>query len=203
NELVPQFAADPRRDGLWARMGIGLVIFTVGFAKKVLLADQLATITDPLFSQATTRALDFGEAWTAALAFSFQLFLDFSAYTEMAIGSALIFGLILPENFRRPYLATNIRDFWRRWHISLSNFLRDYLYIPLGGSRHGAARYAFATIVTMGLCGLWHGAGLIVCRAWQQLHRPLPALAGWAITMVFVLAGWVIFRASGFASAGS
>ena len=94
NELVPQFAADPRRDGLWARMGIGLVIFTVGFAKKVLLADQLATITDPLFSQATTRALDFGEAWTAALAFSFQLFLDFSAYTEMAIGSALIFGLI-------------------------------------------------------------------------------------------------------------
>ena len=111
NELVPQFAADPRRDGLWARIGIGLVIFTIGFAKKVLLADRLATITDPLFSQATTRALDFGEAWTAALAFSFQLFLDFSAYTEMAIGSALIFGLILPENFRRPYLATNIRDF--------------------------------------------------------------------------------------------
>ena len=216
NELVPQFAADPRRDGLWARIGIGLVIFTVGFAKKVLLADRLATITDPLFSQATTRALDFGEAWTAALAFSFQLFLDFSAYTEMAIGSALIFGLILPENFRRPYLATNIRDFWGRWHISLSNFLRDYLYIPLGGNRHGALVYVCATIATMGLCGLWHGAGwtfvfwglwhgvgLIVCRGWQQLKRPLPGAAGWALTMLFVLVGWVLFRAADFSTAGS
>ena len=216
NELVPQFAADPRRDGLWARMGIGLVIFTVGFAKKVLLADQLATITDPLFSQATTRALDFGEAWTAALAFSFQLFLDFSAYTEMAIGSALIFGLILPENFRRPYLATNIRDFWGRWHISLSNFLRDYLYIPLGGNRHGALVYVCATMATMSLCGLWHGAGwtfvfwglwhgigLIVCRGWQQLKRPLPGAAGWVLTMLFVLVGWVLFRAANFSTAGS
>jgi D-alanyl-lipoteichoic acid acyltransferase DltB (MBOAT superfamily) len=166
------------------------VIFTVGFGKKVLLADRLAPTVDQLFAQATQRALDFGEAWTAALAFSFQLFLDFSAYTEMAIGSALLFGLVLPENFRRPYLSTDLRDFWRRWHISLSNFLRDYLYIPLGGSRHGAARYALATIITMGLCGLWHGAGwtyvawglwhgigLIVCRAWQQLGRPMPALA--------------------------
>lgn len=99
NELIPQFTADPRRDGLWKRIGIGLVIFTIGFAKKVLLADKLAKIADPLFSQAATRVLDLGEAWTAVLAFSFQLFLDFSAYTEMAIGSALIFGLILPENF--------------------------------------------------------------------------------------------------------
>src|SRR6476660_10607160 len=157
NELVPQFAADPRRDGLWARMGIGLVIFTVGFAKKVLLADQLATITDPLFSQATTRALDFGEAWTAALAFSFQLFLDFSAYTEMAIGIALLFGLLLPENFRRPYLSTSLRDFWRRWHISLSNFIRDYLYIPLGGSRISPIVYVFATLGPMATFGLWNG----------------------------------------------
>ncbi len=122
----------------------------------------------------------------------------------------------MPENFRRPYLATDLRDFWRRWHISLSNFLRDYLYIPLGGSRHGAARYVLATLITMGLCGLWHGAGwtyvawglwhgigLIVCRGWQQFARPLPALAGWAITMLFVLAGWVVFRATGFVSAGS
>src|SRR4029077_3574142 len=216
NELVPQFALSPLRDRMWARIGAGLVIFTVGFAKKVLLADRLAPTVDQLFTQATQRVLDCGEAWTAALAFSFQLFLDFSAYTEMAIGSALLFGLVLPENFRRPYLAADLRDFWRRWHISLSNFLRDYLYIPLGGSRHGAARYALATLITMGLCGLWHGAGwtyvawglwhgvgLIVCRTWQQLGRPMPALAGWAITMLFVLAGWVVFRANGFASAGS
>ena len=216
NELVPQFAESPLREGMWARIGAGLVIFTIGFAKKVLLADRLAPIVDRLFDQATHRILDFGEAWTAALAFSFQLFLDFSAYTEMAIGSALLFGLVLPENFRRPYLSTDLRDFWRRWHISLSNFLRDYLYIPLGGSRHGVARYMLATLITMGLCGLWHGAGwtyvvwglwhgvgLIVCRTWQQLARPLPAFAGWAITMSFVLVGWVVFRASGFAIAGS
>jgi alginate O-acetyltransferase complex protein AlgI len=217
NELVPQFGDGPLRAVPWARIGAGLVIFTVGFAKKVLLADRLADTVDPLFAQAAERALTFGEAWTAALAFSFQLFLDFSAYTEMAIGSALLFGLILPENFRRPYLATDLRDFWRRWHISLSKFLRDYLYIPLGGSRHGAARYVMATVATMGLCGLWHGAGwtyvawglwhgfgLVACRAWQQLNQPpLPALAGWTITMLFVLAGWVLFRASGFDAAGS
>jgi len=216
NELAPQFDLDPRRSGLWQRIGIGLAIFTVGLGKKVLLADHLATVADPLFAQAARRALDFGEAWTATLAFTFQLFLDFSAYTEMAIGSALVFGLVLPENFRRPYLAGNLRDFWRRWHISLSNFLRDYLYIPLGGSRRGVGRYVAATMLTMGLCGLWHGAGwtyvawgiwhgigLIVCRGWQQLRRPMPAVVGWAVTFLFVMVGWVLFRAVNFESAGS
>jgi len=216
NELIPQFALDPRREGFGERFGTGLVIFTVGFAKKVLLADRIAEFVDPLFTQAASRPLDFGEAWSAALGFSFQLFLDFSAYTEMAIGTALLFGFLLPENFRRPYLSTDIRDFWRRWHISLSNFLRDYLYIPFGGSRHGPLRYVVATLATMGLCGLWHGAGwpfvvwglwhgfgLVVCRGWQQLGRPLPAVAGWAITMLFVLVGWVMFRSSGFSTAGS
>ncbi|MBN8964047.1 MAG: MBOAT family protein, partial [Rhizobiales bacterium] len=196
NELVPQFAEDPLRAGLWRRISAGLVIFSIGFAKKVLIADRLATVADPLFAQATSQALDFGEAWSAVLAFTFQLFLDFSAYTEMAIGSALIFGIILPENFRRPYLAADLRDFWRRWHISLSIFLRDYLYIPLGGSRHGLRRYIFATFATMGLCGLWHGAGwtyvmwglwhgagLVACHGWQRLRRPLPTPAAWLLTM--------------------
>jgi alginate O-acetyltransferase complex protein AlgI len=213
-ELIPQFSLDPRREGAWRRIGIGLVIFTIGFAKKVLLADKLGAVADPLF--AASHTLSLGEAWTAVLAFSFQLFLDFSAYTEMAIGSALIFGLLLPENFRRPYVATDIRDFWRRWHISLSNFIRDYLYIPLGGSRHGAAIYVLATMIAMGLCGLWHGAGLtyvawglwhgiglIVCHAWQRLGRPMPEAAGWFITMLFVLCGWVVFRAASFSAAGS
>jgi D-alanyl-lipoteichoic acid acyltransferase DltB (MBOAT superfamily) len=216
NELVPQFALDPCREGLWRRIGIGLLIFTVGFAKKVLLADPLGALADPLFADARLHALNLGDAWTAVLAFSFQLFLDFSAYTEMAIGSALIFGLVLPENFRRPYLAVNIREFWRRWHISLSNFLRDYLYIPLGGSRHGLWRYLVATMVTMGLCGLWHGAGwtfvawglwhgfgLAACHAWQRLGTPIPKLLGWALTMLFVLIGWVVFRAATFPVAGS
>lgn len=216
NELVPQFALDPLREGLWKRAGAGLVLFTIGFAKKVLLADPLAGIVDPLFAQAQTAPLTFGGAWTAALGFSLQLFLDFSAYTEMAIGIALLFGLVLPENFRRPYLATNLREFWRRWHISLSLFLRDYLYIPLGGSKNGRARFVFATMGTMTVCGLWHGAGwtfvvwglwhgvgLAACRMWQSAGLRLPALAGWAVTMAFVLVGWVIFRAPDFATAGS
>jgi alginate O-acetyltransferase complex protein AlgI len=214
NELVPQFALDPLRSRLWQRIGTGLVLFTIGFAKKVLVADKLAQLADPLFTTARHDWLSFGDAWTAALAFSFQLFLDFSAYTEMAIGIALLFGLLLPENFRRPYLATNLRDFWRRWHISLSNFIRDYLYIPLGGSRNGPVVYVLATLVSMAICGLWHGAGwtyvvwgvwhglgLIVCHAWQALRRPMPAIAGWAVTMLFVLIGWVLFRAADFTTA--
>jgi alginate O-acetyltransferase complex protein AlgI len=216
NELVPQFAEDPRRDGMWARISLGLVLFTIGLAKKVLLADRLADIADPLFTDATHRMLTFGEAWSATLAFTFQLFCDFSGYTEMAIGIALLFGLLLPENFRRPYLSASLREFWQRWHISLSNFIRDYLYIPLGGSRAGPARYVVATLAAMGICGLWHGAGwtyvawglwhgagLVACRAWQTLKRPMPAVAGWAITMAFVMAGWVLFRAADFHAAAA
>jgi D-alanyl-lipoteichoic acid acyltransferase DltB (MBOAT superfamily) len=216
NELVPQFDEDPRRDGMWARMCLGLVLFTIGLAKKVLLADRLAEIADPLFTQATDRWLTFGEAWSATLAFTFQLFCDFSGYTEMAIGIACLFGLLLPENFRRPYLSGSLREFWRRWHISLSNFIRDYLYIPLGGSRAGPVQYVFATIASMAICGLWHGAGwtyvvwgmwhgagLVICRAWQSRKRPMPAAFGWALTMAFVMAGWVLFRAADFRSAAS
>jgi alginate O-acetyltransferase complex protein AlgI len=211
NELIPQFSDDPRRGELWTRIGTGLVLFTLGFAKKVLLADELAKVVDPLFATATGRTLEFGEAWTAALGFSFQLYLDFSAYTEMAIGIALLFGLLLPDNFRRPYLATDLREFWRRWHITLSNFIRDYLYIPLGGSRHGPARYVMATIASMAVCGLWHGAGwafvawglwhgvgLLVCRTWQRHCRPIPPIVGWSATTLFVLIGWVLFRAADF-----
>jgi len=216
NELIPQFSLSPLRAGLWLRLGCGMTIFTIGLAKKVLLADTLAKMVDPLFAAAPGRALDFGEAWSAALGFSFQLFLDFSAYTEMAIGIALLFGLTLPENFNRPYLATSLREFWRRWHISLSNFLRDYLFIPLGGSRSGFPRYVAATLATMGLCGLWHGAGwtfvawgllhgfgLIVCSTWQRSGLQLPSVAAWSVTMAFVIVGWVIFRASSFTAAAS
>jgi alginate O-acetyltransferase complex protein AlgI len=219
NELIPQFADDPRRPGLWARVGTGVILLTMGLAKKVLLADPLAKLVDPLFATATEHMLGFGEAWTAALGFSFQLFLDFSAYTEMAIGIALLFGLVLPENFRRPYLATDLREFWQRWHITLSHFIRDYLYIPLGGSRHGPVRYVLATMAAMALCGLWHGAGwtfviwglwhgvgLVVCRTWQRgswrrktsRGFAMPAVVGWAMTMLLVLVGWVVFRAADF-----
>jgi D-alanyl-lipoteichoic acid acyltransferase DltB (MBOAT superfamily) len=216
NELVPQFDADPRRDGLWGRVSLGLVLFTLGLAKKVLLADRLAEIADPRFAEAAAGPLSFGDAWSATLAFTLQLFCDFSGYTEMAIGIACLFGLLLPENFRRPYLATDLRDFWRRWHISLSAFIRDYLYIPLGGNRAGPLRFVFATLAAMAVCGLWHGAGwtyvawglwhglgLVVCRGWQSLKRPLPAPLGWALTMTFVMTGWVLFRAADFHTAAS
>jgi len=224
HELIPQFALDPLRDGLYGRIARGLAIFTMGFAKKVLLADALAPSVDALFRDAAAHPLDLGQAWTAILGFAFQIFLDFSAYTEMAIGTALIFGLILPENFRRPYLAANIADFWRRWHITLSNFIRDYLFVPLATSRAGVLRYLprirpralAAIVVSMGLCGLWHGAawtyvawglwhgaGLVACGTWQRLGRPLPYAAGWALTMLFVLASFALFRADSFTVAGS
>jgi alginate O-acetyltransferase complex protein AlgI len=134
NELIPQFAEDPRRAGMWFRIGTGLTILTIGFAKKVLVADRLAEYVDTLFGDAAQRLLTFQEAWNAALAFSLQLFLDFSAYTEMVIGIALLFGLLLPENFWRPYLATDLREFWRRWHITLSNS-----YGTISTSRSAAA----------------------------------------------------------------
>ena len=213
NQIIGQFVLSPWRDGMHHRMAAGLVLFTLGFAKKLLIADKLARHVDPVFAKAEAGMVTFGEAWTGTLGFTFQLFLDFSAYSEMAIGLGLMFGLILPENFNRPYLATSLRDFWRRWHITLSLFLRDYVYIPLGGSRHGVTAYVAATLVTMGLCGLWHGAGwtfvvwglmhgvgLIVCRAWQQAGLRMPAILGWLVTLLFVMLGWVIFRATDFAS---
>ncbi len=182
--------------------------------QKVLLAERLGRVADPLYAKAVTQALTFGEAWTAALAFSFQLLLDFSAYSTMAIGIALMMGFVFPENFDRPYLATDLRVFWRRWHMSLGAFLRDYVYIPLGGSRSGRGRFVMATLGTMVLCGVWHGAawtfiawgamhgvGMVVVWAWQRLGRPLPILAAWALTMLFVIAGWVLFRATGFSAA--
>jgi alginate O-acetyltransferase complex protein AlgI len=215
NELIPQLSLDPCRAGLWRRFLAGLVLFTIGFAKKVLVADDLAKdCVNPLFHDALGRSLSFAEAWNATLGFALQIFIDFSAYTEMAIGIALLFGLLLPDNFRRPYLATDLREFWRRWHMTLSRFIRDYIYIPLGGSRHGDARYVVAALGSMALCGLWHGAGwtfvvwgawhgigLVVCRFWQRLERPLPGGLAWVITMLFVLAGWVVFRAADFATA--
>lgn len=134
----------------------------------------------------------------------------------MAIGLGLLFGLTLPANFNAPYHATSLKDFWRRWHMTLSRFLRDYVYIPLGGSRQGFGRYLVATLITMALCGLWHGAawtfvawgvmhgaGLVVCTLWERYGRSMPAPAGWALTMLFVLVGWVLFRAADFAAAGT
>jgi D-alanyl-lipoteichoic acid acyltransferase DltB (MBOAT superfamily) len=191
NEIIPQFAYDPLRRGLYERIGRGLVLFLIGFVEKFFIADQLAPIVDPIFAEAALVVPTFSLAGAGALAFALQIFFDFVAYSNMAMGIGLMCGLMLPVNFNVPYRALNLRDFWRRWHITLSRWLRDYVYIPLGGSREGVAVYIWATLVTMGLCGLWHGAGwtfvlwglghgigLLVCRFWQRYGPPLPANCG-------------------------
>lgn len=214
HELIPQFALDPLRAGFHERFAKGLVLFVLGLAKKVFLADHLAPLADPAF--AVGGAPDAALAWTGVLAFTFQLFLDFSAYSEMAIGLALLFGFDLPENFATPYRARTLQDFWRRWHITLSSFFRDYVYIPLGGSRRGPARASVNLMLTMALCGLWHGAGftyilwglwhgvgLVAHRLWQGVKVPLPGALGWLLTFLFVALGWVLFRAPNLADAGA
>jgi alginate O-acetyltransferase complex protein AlgI len=214
-QIMPQLDGDPLRPGLAERFAKGLAFFIIGCAKKVFLADPMARFADPIFAAAATSTPSLVDAWHGALAFSFQLFLDFSAYSEMAIGLGLMLGVRFPDNFDMPNRASDLANFWRRWHMTLSQLIRDYLYIPLGGSRHGWGTYVKATLLSMGLCGLWHGAGwtyvawglmhgvgLVVCRAWQRKAFPLPAALGWALTMLFVLAGWVLFRSPDFTTAG-
>jgi alginate O-acetyltransferase complex protein AlgI len=216
HEIMPQLDADPLRPGLAERFAKGAAFFAVGLLKKVFLADAVAESSDKVFAAAATGAPSLIDGWHGALAFSLQLLLDFSAYTEMAIGLGLMLGVRFPDNFDAPYRATNLRDFWRRWHMTLSRLIRDYLYIPLGGSRGGTLGYVKATLVTMGLCGLWHGAGatfiiwglmhgvgLMVCRWWQERGTPLPVPIAWVLTMLFVMIGWVLFRAPDFAVAAN
>ena len=211
HEIIPQFTLHPLRAGLYERLSAGSLWLIAGLAKKVFLADALAPVADAGFAGAAQKIPDFADAWSSTLAFTFQLFLDFSAYTEMAIGIALLLGFTLPQNFNAPYKAADLGDFWRRWHMTLSRFLRDYLYIPLGGSRYGFGTFAVATLVTMVICGLWHGAGwtfvawglwhgfgLVAVRAWILYGRPLPPVAAWAMTFLFVVLGWVLFRSPDF-----
>ena len=185
----------------------------LGFAKKILLANAVAQVADAVFAAESPGTLD---AWFGALAYSFQLYFDFSAYSEMAIGLGLMLGFECPRNFDAPYRAAGFGDFWRRWHISLSSWLRDYLYIPLGGSHYGSGwTYANLMIVFL-LCGLWHGAGwtFIVWGAWHGLwlvveralgRRPLyVAFPSWIqvlLTFLLVTIGWVVFRAETLAQA--
>ncbi|MBZ0325449.1 MAG: MBOAT family protein, partial [Alphaproteobacteria bacterium] len=211
-ELIFQFDADPRRPGLEERLLRGFGLLAIGLGKKLFLADGLAGIASPLFDGAAAgRVLTLAEGWTAAAAYTFQLYFDFSGYSDMAIGLALLFGFVLPVNFNAPYKSASIREFWRRWHMTLSRFLRDYLYIPLGGNRRGRAAQLAFLMATMLLGGLWHGAGwtfvawgglhglaLMVNHLWSAAGRRLPPLAGWALTFLFVMAGWVLFRAESF-----
>ena len=215
NEIIHQFRLDPRRPEMWENLSRGFMLFLIGVAKKVALADTLAMVADPLFGKAMTASLSAAEAWIATAAYTLQIYFDFSGYSDMAIGLALMFGLRLPMNFNAPYRAVSIRDFWRRWHMTLSRFLRDYLYIPLGGNRHGAVRQAMNVVATMLLGGLWHGASwtfvawgglhgiaLAANHVWQGWGLRLPRPLAWAVTLLFVMAGWVLFRSADFTTAG-
>jgi alginate O-acetyltransferase complex protein AlgI len=214
NEIIPQFALPPRRPEMWENLARGAVLFTIGLVKKAAIADTLAQICDPLFARAGLGPLNLAEAWAAAGTYTLQIYFDFSGYSDMAIGLGLMFGLRLPFNFAAPYRATSIRDFWRRWHITLSRFLRDYLYIPLGGNRRGPTLQAANVVVTMLLGGLWHGAAwtfvawgglhgvaLAANGAWVRAGRQMPSPLGWALTLLFVIVGWVLFRSPDFTTA--
>jgi D-alanyl-lipoteichoic acid acyltransferase DltB (MBOAT superfamily) len=189
----------------------------LGLAEKVFIADAIAAKINPLFARlAAGETLSVADAWVAVLGFTFQIFFDFAGYTDMAIGLALMFGFVLPENFKRPYAAVSLQDFWRRWHMTLSRFLRDYLYIPLGGSRFGLPRQLWALMATMLLGGLWHGAGwtfviwgglhgvgLAVGVLWRRLGLALPNVLAIPMTFLFVVVTWVFFRAGSFHQAMS
>ena len=215
DEIIGQFAADPRRPGMWERLTRGAALFLIGVAKKVAIADQAAKIADPLFDAVLEGGgLLAADAWAAVGAYTLQIYFDFSGYSDMAIGLGLLCGFLLPFNFNAPYRSLSIQDFWRRWHMTLSRFLRDYLYIPLGGNRRGPRRQALNVSLTMLLGGLWHGAawtfiawggwhglGLAAQGAWARLGRSLPRPLAWAITLLFVMVGWVLFRAADFPAA--
>jgi alginate O-acetyltransferase complex protein AlgI len=199
---------------------VGLTIFIIGLFKKIVLADNLAPCADLVFNAAETgKPLSFFLAWQGTLAFSLQLYFDFCGYSEMALGAARLFGVRLPLNFNSPYRALSIGDFWRRWHMTLSRFLRDYVYIPLGGSRRGLARHNLNLLLTMTLSGLWHGAAwhyvlwgvvhgvdLVLQSVWRVAWRPLNAW--WSRTvarlvMFFSLtAAFALFRAPSIEAAG-
>jgi alginate O-acetyltransferase complex protein AlgI len=212
-EFLPQLRGP--RDPRDVAVGAGVLLIAVGLVKKVVIADFLARSTvDPVF--AVPEAYGAADAWTALFAYAVQIFCDFSGYTDIAIGLALLMGFVFPQNFDRPYRSLSIREFWRRWHMTLSRYLRDYLYIPLGGNRHGAWRTARNLMVTMVLGGLWHGAawGFVL---WGALHGGalatehalrgrvprLPTGAAWLITFLFVCLAWIPFRAPDLGSAGA
>jgi alginate O-acetyltransferase complex protein AlgI len=214
SHFMPQLAAEHplRRDQLLD----GSAWFAKGFLKKTLIADQVAVCSDTVFADPA-----FYSSWTcwlAVAAYTAQIYYDFSGYTDMAIGLARMFGFRFPQNFDHPYLSRNITEFWRRWHMSLSSWLRDYLYISLGGNRKGHARTYANLMITMLLGGLWHGAswtfvvwgglhgGALALHKWMTERWPLPGplrrAFGLPVTLLFVMACWVFFRSPTFHTAG-
>jgi D-alanyl-lipoteichoic acid acyltransferase DltB (MBOAT superfamily) len=218
-EMMPQFAKPGSYHVNWQNIAVGLTIFIVGLGKKILIADHLDEFATPIFNTvgAGGHPMLF-EAWIGALAYTLQLYFDFSAYSDMAIGLSLMFNVRLPMNFNSPYKSTSIIEFWRHWHMTLSRFLRDYLYIPLGGNRKGKFNRYRNLMITMLLGGLWHGAGwtfmvwgglhgfyLIVNHGWLAFKRRMNwtgrTFAAGTITFIAVVVAWVFFRAANLSAA--
>ena len=215
-EMMPQFQMSADQGMDWESISKGIFVFSLGLFKKVAIADTFAQWATTGFDWTLpfTYNPHFFDAWAVALSYTFQIYYDFSGYTDMAIGAALLFGIKLPINFNSPYKALNVQDFWRRWHITLSRWLRDYVYIPLGGNRKGPSRTLANLFMTFLIGGIWHGAGwtfvlwgamhgaaLVVHRLWQNTGIKLNKVFSWLVTFVFVNVAWVFFRAETFADA--
>ncbi|MBY0501085.1 MAG: MBOAT family protein [Alphaproteobacteria bacterium] len=219
-DMISQFRNSEIIKFNFTNINLGLTIFVIGLFKKVILADSIMPFVEPVFgSDQPHNPLD---AWGGALAYTLQLYFDFSGYSDMAIGISRIFNIDLPLNFDSPYKAKNIIDFWKRWHISLSSFLKDYLYIPLGGSKHGNLVKYINIFIVMCVSGIWHGAGLTFFL-WGVMHGMflllnhgfrhmkerfsfwIPPMIGssisWVLTLTAVVIGWVFFRAHSVSSA--
>lgn len=205
-EMMPQFDSLKSKVINYKNIALGLFLFSIGLFKKVIIADTFAQWANAGFNTAQT--LNLIEAWATSLSYTFQLYFDFSGYTDMALGVALLFNIHLPINFNSPYKALDIQDFWRRWHITLSRFLRDYIYIPLGGNRNGELR-TYSNLFTVFLVGgLWHGASwmfviwgalhgiaIVIHRAWKSFGLTMNKYLAWFITFNFINITWVFFRA--------
>ncbi|WP_236171513.1 MBOAT family O-acyltransferase [Pseudomonas pseudonitroreducens] len=206
SQMMPQFSLKQNWSFISGNFAKGLFIFSLGLFKKMVIADSFAVWANAGFDG--QHALNFFDAWGASLSYTIQLYYDFSGYSDMAIGASLMFNIALPINFNSPYKAVNIQDFWRRWHITLSHWLRDYVYIPLGGNRGSQISTSINLFATFLIGGIWHGAGwtfviwgalhggaLVVHRYWQRAGLKMNLLLGWFCTFMFVNLAWVYFRA--------
>jgi len=205
-EMMPQFATPYNKVKRYSNIALGLFIFSIGLFKKIIIADNFALWATAGFDHVPV--LNMIDAWVTSLSYTFQLYFDFSGYTDMAIGAALLFNIKLPINFNSPYKALSIQEFWRRWHITLSRFLKEYIYIPLGGNKRGEFRVYSNLMATFLIGGIWHGAGwtflfwgflhgfaIVIHRAWSKLGFKLNAIVAWFITFNFINITWVFFRA--------
>lgn len=212
-EVVPQLTNPKNGSFDYANAGQGVFLFFIGLFKKVVFADTLAVWANNGFDNGA--ALNLVEAWVTSLSYTLQLYFDFSGYTDMALGSALIFNIKLPVNFDSPYKSLNIQEFWHRWHITLGRFMRDYVYIPLGGSRVHEIRVLANFMITFIIIGVWHGAGwtfvvwgcmhggaMIAHRIWKRFNVTMPKPLAWFLTFNFVNGCWVLFRAKDLEEAG-